>query len=69
MLEQEAGIQAKTVAEPRKSSNAGPYANEDTSNRVRVFAAVDSTPGDNRHQGRPADKDRGVLEHSSFLPS
>jgi uncharacterized protein YciI len=48
--EQQAGIQAKTAAEPRKSSNAGPYVDRDTSNRVRVFAAVDSTPGDTRHR-------------------
>jgi hypothetical protein len=50
MLEQQAGIQAKTAAEPQKSSNAGPYVNRDTSNRVRVFAAVDITPGDTRHR-------------------
>jgi hypothetical protein len=31
MLEQQAGIQAKTAAEPRKSSNAGPYVDGDTS--------------------------------------
>jgi hypothetical protein len=46
MLEQQAGIQAKTADEPRKSSNAGPYVDEDTSNRVRVFASVDITPAD-----------------------
>jgi hypothetical protein len=50
MLEQLAGIQVKTVAEPRKSSNAGPYVDRDTSNRVRVFAAVNITPGDTRHR-------------------
>jgi hypothetical protein len=50
ILEQQAGIQAKTSAEPRKSSNAGPYVDGDTSNRVRVFAAVDITPGDARHR-------------------
>jgi hypothetical protein len=50
MLEQQAGIQAKNAAGPRKSSNAGPYVNRHTSNRVRVFAAVDSTPGDTRHR-------------------
>jgi uncharacterized protein YciI len=50
MLEQQAEIQAKTAAEPRKSSNVGPYVDGDTSNRVRVFAAVDSTPGDTRHR-------------------
>jgi hypothetical protein len=49
MLEQQAGIQAKTAAEQRKSSNAGPYVDGDTSNRVRVFAAVDITPGDTLH--------------------
>jgi hypothetical protein len=49
-LEQQAGIQAKTAAEPRKSSNVGPYVDGDTSNRVRVFAAVDLTPRDTRHQ-------------------
>jgi hypothetical protein len=32
MLEQQAGIQAKTAAETRKSSNAGPYVDGDTSN-------------------------------------
>jgi hypothetical protein len=50
MLEQQAGIQAKTAAEPRKTSNAGPYVNGDTSNGVRVFATVDITPGDTRHR-------------------
>jgi hypothetical protein len=50
MLEQQAGIQAKTSAEPQKSSNAGPYVDGDTSNTVRVFAAVDLTPGDTRHR-------------------
>jgi DNA-dependent RNA polymerase auxiliary subunit epsilon len=50
MLEQQAGIQAKTATEPRKSSNEGPYVNGDTSNRVRVFATVDTTPGDTRHR-------------------
>jgi hypothetical protein len=50
MHEQHMGIQAKTVAEPQKSSNAGPYVNGDTSNRVRVFDAVDITPRDTRHQ-------------------
>jgi hypothetical protein len=49
MLEQQAGIQDKTAAEPRKSRNAGLYVDGDTSNRVRVFAAVDITPGDTRH--------------------
>jgi hypothetical protein len=34
MLEQQVGIQAKRAAEPRKSSNAGPYVDGDTSNRV-----------------------------------
>jgi hypothetical protein len=50
MLEQQAGIRAKTAAEPRKSSNAGPYVDGDTSNRVRVFTPVDITPGDNCHE-------------------
>jgi hypothetical protein len=50
MLEQQAGIQAKTAAEPRKSSNAGPYVDRHTSNRLRVFAAVDSNPGGTRHR-------------------
>jgi hypothetical protein len=50
MLEQQAGIQAKTAAEPRKSRNAGPYVDGDTFNIVRVFAAVDFTPRDTRHQ-------------------
>jgi general stress protein YciG len=50
MLEQQAGIQAKTAADPRKSSNAGPYVDGDTSNRVRVFSAADITPGDTCHR-------------------
>jgi hypothetical protein len=50
MLDQQAGIQAKTAAAPQKSSIAGPYVVGDTSNRVRVFAAVDITPGDTRHR-------------------
>jgi hypothetical protein len=50
MVEQQAGIQAKTAAKPRKSSNAGPYVNGDTSNRVRVLTAVDITPGDTCHR-------------------
>jgi hypothetical protein len=50
MLEQQAGIQAKNAAEPRKSSTAGPYVDGDTSNRVRVFATVDLTPKDTRHR-------------------
>jgi hypothetical protein len=49
MLEQQAGIQAKNAAEPRKSSTAGLYVDGDTSNRVQVFAAVDLTPKDTRH--------------------
>jgi hypothetical protein len=50
MLEEQAGIQAKTAAEQRKSINAGPYVDGDTSNRVRVFSAVDITPSDTCHQ-------------------
>jgi hypothetical protein len=50
MLEQQAGIQAKTAAEPQKSSNAGPYVDGATSNRVRVFTPVDISPGDTHHQ-------------------
>jgi hypothetical protein len=50
MLEQQAGIQAITAAENRKSSNAGPYVDGDTSNRVQVFAAIDLTPGDTHHR-------------------
>jgi hypothetical protein len=46
MLEQQAGIQAKTADEPRKSSNVGPYVDGDTSNRVRVFSAVHIDPRD-----------------------
>jgi hypothetical protein len=46
MLEQQVGIQAKTAADPQKSSNAGPYVNGDTSNRVRVFSTVDIILGD-----------------------
>jgi hypothetical protein len=54
MLEQQAGIQAKTTDVPRKSKNAGLYVDGDTSNRVRVFADVDINPGDtcNRKAGR-----------------
>jgi hypothetical protein len=36
MLEQQAGTEAKNAAEPRKSSNAGPYVDGDTSNIVQV---------------------------------
>jgi hypothetical protein len=50
MLEQQTGIQAKTAAEPRESGNAGPYVDGDTSNRVRVFADVNITPGDTCHR-------------------
>jgi hypothetical protein len=50
MPEQQAGIQATTAADPQKSSNAGPYVDGDTSNRVRVFADVDITPGETRHR-------------------
>jgi hypothetical protein len=50
MLEQQAGIQAKTASNPQKSSNVGPYDDGDTSNRVRVFSTVDFTPGDTCHR-------------------
>jgi hypothetical protein len=50
MLEQQAGIQAKTAAEPQKSSNSGPYVDGDTSNGVRVFSAVDINPGVTCHR-------------------
>jgi hypothetical protein len=50
MVEQEPGIQAKTAAPSRKSSNAGSYVDGDTSNRVGVIAAVESAPGDTRHR-------------------
>jgi hypothetical protein len=50
MLEQQAEIQAKTSAEPQKSSNAGPYVNGDTSNRIRVFSTADINPGDTCHR-------------------
>jgi hypothetical protein len=50
MVEQEAGMQANTAAQRRKSSNAGLYVDGDTFNRVRVFAAVDITPGDTCHR-------------------
>jgi hypothetical protein len=50
MVEQEAGIQAKTAAKPQKSSNAGSYVDRDTSNRVRVIAVVDSASGDTRYR-------------------
>jgi hypothetical protein len=48
--EQQAGIQAKTAAEPRKSRYLGRYVDGDTSNRVRVFSTVDITPGDTCHR-------------------
>jgi uncharacterized protein YciI len=66
MLEQQAGIQFKTAAEPRKSSYAGPYVDGDTSNRVRVFAAVDLTPKDTRHR-KPAEKDNLMLEQQAGI--
>jgi hypothetical protein len=50
MLEQQAGIEAKNAAEPRKSSNAGPYVDGDTFNRVRVFSNADIKPGDTCHR-------------------
>jgi hypothetical protein len=50
MLEQQAGIQATTAAEAKKSRNAGPYVDGDTSNRVRVFSTVNITPGDTCHR-------------------
>jgi hypothetical protein len=50
MLEQQAGIQAKNAAEPRKSSNAGKYVDGDTSSRVRVFSTADFTPIDTWHR-------------------
>jgi hypothetical protein len=46
MLEQQAGVQAESAAEPRKSSNAGPYIDGDTSNRVQTSKAVDITASD-----------------------
>jgi uncharacterized protein YciI len=66
MLEQQAGFQAKNAAERRKSSNAGPYVNGDTSNRVRVFAAVDLTPRTPVTE-RPAGKDRSMLEQQAGI--
>jgi hypothetical protein len=50
MLEQQAGIHAKNAAEPRKSSNAGPYVDGDTSNIVQIFSNVNITPGDTCHR-------------------
>jgi uncharacterized protein YciI len=50
MIEQQAGIQAKNAAEPQKSSNTGPYVDRDTSNRVRVFSAIDINPADTCHR-------------------
>jgi hypothetical protein len=50
MHEQKTGIQAKNAAEPRKASNAVPYVDVDTSNRVRVVATVDITPRDTCHR-------------------
>jgi hypothetical protein len=62
MLEQQAGIQAKTAAKRRKSSNAGPYVDGDTSNRVRVFSTVDLTPVTLVTETLDK-KDRMMLEH------
>jgi hypothetical protein len=50
MLEKQAGIKAKNTAEPQKSSNAEPYVDGDTSNRVRVFFTVNITPGETCHR-------------------
>jgi uncharacterized protein YciI len=66
MLEQQAGIQAKTAAEPRKSSNAGPYVDGDTSNKVRLFAAVDLTPGTLVTE-RQAEKDSMMLDQQAGI--
>jgi hypothetical protein len=66
MLEQQAGIQAKTAAEPRLSRNAGPYVYGDTSNRVRVFSTVNLTPGTLVTE-RPAEKDHLMLEQQAGI--
>jgi uncharacterized protein YciI len=66
MLEQQAGIQAKTAAEPRKSSNAGPYVDGDTSNRVRVFSTVDITRGDTCHR-KAGQKGSVLLEQQAGI--
>jgi hypothetical protein len=50
MLEQQAGVQAESAAEPRKSSNAGPYVDGDTSNIVQTSTAVVISPGDTCHR-------------------
>jgi uncharacterized protein YciI len=67
MLEQQAGIQAKTAGEPRKSSNAGPYVDGDTSNRVRVFAAVALTPGDTCHR-KALEQQAGIQAKTTAEP-
>jgi hypothetical protein len=66
MLEQQAGIQGKTAAEPRKSNNVGPYVNGDTSNRVRVFAAVNFTTRDTCHR-KAGRKDHGMFEQQAGI--
>jgi hypothetical protein len=50
MLEQQAGIQAKKCCGATKIQQCGPYVDGYTSNRVRVFSAVDITPGDTCHR-------------------
>jgi hypothetical protein len=62
MAEHKGGDRAKTAALPRKSGSAGPYLDGDASYRVRVFAAVDSTPRDTRHgnAGRKGPRDGGA---------
>jgi hypothetical protein len=59
MAEHEGGNRAETAAPPRKTANAGPYLDGGASNRVRVFADLDSTlvAGWQRKAGRKSLRD------------
>jgi hypothetical protein len=67
MLEQQAGIQAKTTAEPRKSSNAGPYVDGDTSNRVRSPLLTVISPPVTFVTEKLDKKDRMMLEKQAGI--
>jgi hypothetical protein len=66
MLEQQAGIQAKNAAEPRKSSNAGPYVDGDTSNMFE-FSPLLISPLGTLVTERLAEKDRSMLEQQAGI--
>jgi hypothetical protein len=59
MLEQQAGVQAESAAEPRKLCNAGLYVDGDTSNSIQTSTAVDINPRDTCHRkaGRKGPRD------------